>query len=219
MKVLYEDNHLLIIEKPFNMPSQKDSSEDPDVLTMGKAYLKEKYNKPGNVYLGLVSRLDRPCGGVMLLAKTSKAAKRMNEQFSLHSIKKEYLAIIDAVGLKEEDTFEDYLLKDSRANTVKVDPKGKYSLLSYRKIAERNNRTLVLIDLKTGRPHQIRVQFSSRNYPLTGDQRYNSKAKKEQLALWSFRLTFTHPVTKKEITICDFPGSVFNEFDKEIKEL
>ena len=165
INIIYEDNHLLVVEKPINVPVQKDNSNDLDLLTMLKQYLKEKYNKPGNVYLGLVHRLDRPVGGIMVFAKTSKAASRLSEQIRNGTFNKKYLAIICG-KVKDKDTLEDYLLKDTKTNTVKVDKKGKKSILNYKRLDYKEGLSLVEIELITGRSHQIRVQFSSRGYPL-----------------------------------------------------
>lgn len=200
MKVLYEDNHLLVCEKPCNIPMQLDESNDKDFLTICKEYIKEKYNKPGNVYLGLVHRLDRPVSGVCVFARTSKAAERLTKQIQNHEFKKEYLAYVEDNGLKDFDSFKDYLLKDSKTNTVKVDPKGKLALLDYEVISRNDNLALVKVFLHTGRSHQIRVQFSSRNHPLWGDQRYNKHAKVgEQIALHSYAIEFNHPTTKEKL--------------------
>ena len=186
MKVIFEDNHLLVVEKPANVPMQEDSSKDEDLLSIAKAYIKEKYNKPGEVYLGLLHRLDRPVGGVCVFARTSKAAARMSKQIGEHSFKKEYLAVVCDNGLKDSGHFEDKLLKDHRTNTVKVDPKGKQASLDYEVLKRKDNLALVRVYLHTGRSHQIRVQFSSRNHPLWGDQRYNKKAiAGQQIALRS----------------------------------
>ena len=199
INIIYEDNHLLVVEKPINIPVQKDSSNDLDLLTMLKQYLKEKYNKPGNVYLGLVHRLDRPVGGIMVFAKTSKAASRLSEQIRNGTFKKKYLAIVCG-KVKDEDTLEDYLLKNTKTNTVKVDKKGKKSILKYKILDYKEGLSLVEIELITGRSHQIRVQFSSRGYPLYGDQRYNKDSKVgEQIALFSNYITFEHPIKKEKI--------------------
>ena len=200
MKVIFEDNHLLVVEKPENILMQKDSSNDEDLLTILKKYLKEKYNKPGNVYLGLVHRLDRPVGGVCVFAKTSKAASRLTRMINEHSFKKEYLAIVNDNNLKDKDILIDNLLKDEKTNTVKVDPSGKKAELAYEVIKRKDNLALVHVYLKTGRAHQIRVQFASRGHALWGDQRYNKEAKKgEQIALHSYKLSFNHPVTKERL--------------------
>ena len=199
MKVLYEDNHLLVVEKPVNVPMQADSSGDEDLLSMAKAYIKEKYQKPAEVYLGLVHRLDRPVGGVCVFARTSKAAQRLSKQIQNNTFHKEYLAIVEDNGLADKGHFEDYLLKDSRTNTVCVDSRGKKAILDYEVIARKGNQALVKIDLQTGRSHQIRVQFASRDHALLNDQRYNKKAQPgHQIALWSYQLSFEHP-TKKEM--------------------
>src|SRR5574344_561045 len=196
LEILYEDNHIIIVVKPINVLSQSDKTNDVDMLTLLKKYIKEKYNKPGNVYLGLVHRLDRPVGGVMVFAKTSKAASRLSEQIRTHELKKEYCAVIEGL-VPNHDILEDKLLKDEKKNMVFVSEKGKDSELEYDLIKYKDNYSLVHINLKTGRSHQIRVQFSSRNHPLYGDQKYNKNAKVgEQIALMATSLSFVHPVTK-----------------------
>lgn len=199
MKIIYEDNHLLVVLKPINIPVQEDDSKDLDMLTYLKKYLKEKYNKPGNVYLGLVHRLDKPVSGIMVFAKTSKAASRLSEQIRNHTFKKEYMAVLCGKTPKK-DILVDKLLKNPKTNTTVVSEKGKEAILSYELIEYKNNYSLVKINLETGRSHQIRVQFSSRGYPLYGDQRYNKKAlPKQQIALFANRLEFIHPVTKEKL--------------------
>ena len=206
MNIIYEDNHLLVVDKPINIPMQLDSSNDIDLLSLCKKYLKEKYNKPGNVYLGLVHRLDRPVSGVCVFAKTSKAAARLSKQISDHTFKKEYLAVVEDNNLKQCGHFEDYLLKDSKTNTVKIDKNGKLAILDYELIKRKNNLALVQIRLQTGRSHQIRVQFSSRNHSLYGDQRYNKNAKVgQQIALHAYKITFKHPITNE---IVEFTSNV-----------
>ena len=212
MRVIYEDNHLLVVEKPVNVPMQKDSSNDEDLLSICKQYLVEKYNKPGDAYLGLIHRLDRPVGGVCVFGKTSKAASRLTKQIQNHQFKKQYLAVVEDNGLAEKDTFQDNLLKDHNTNTVRVDPKGKPSSLDYELIKRNDGLALVKVNLHTGRSHQIRVQFSSRNHPLWGDQRYNKNAiPGQQIALWSYKIEFQHP-TKDEIMsfVCDVDRYPFN---------
>ena len=200
INVIYEDNHIIVVEKKPNIPVQADESKDLDLLTMIKGYLKEKYNKPGNVYLGLVHRLDRPVGGVMVFAKTSKAASRLSSEIRNKEFKKTYYAVVTG-KLDSTGTFNDKLLKDTKTNIVKVDPKGKESILNYELISYKENMSLVKIDLVTGRSHQIRVQFSSRNHPLYGDQKYNVNSKVgEQIALFSNSVTFRHPTTKEILT-------------------
>ena len=200
MKIIYEDNHLLVVDKPCNIPMQEDNSKDEDLLSLCKEYIKNKYNTPGNVYLGLVHRLDRPVSGVCVFARTSKAASRLTKQVQDHTFKKEYLAVVEDNDLKDSDHFEDYLLKDTKTNTVKVDPKGKLAVLDYEVLKRKDNLALVKVNLKTGRSHQIRVQFSSRNHALWGDQRYNKKAiVGQQIALHAHSITFKHPITNEEL--------------------
>lgn len=214
INIIYEDNHLLVVEKKPNVLVQADNTNDLDLLTILKKFLKEKYNKPGNVYLGLVHRLDRPVGGVMVFAKTSKAASRLSEQVRTHQMKKEYQAVLCGKA-KEKDNLQDYLLKDEKTNMVKVNKNGKLAELDYQLIKYYDNLSLVKINLKTGRSHQIRVQFSSRNLPLWGDQRYNKNAKAgEQIALYATGLSFYHPVTKELLsfkikTPNEYPWNIF----------
>lgn len=219
INILYEDNHVLCVVKPANLPVQADNTKDEDLLTLVKQYLKEKYNKPGNVYLGLVHRLDRPVGGAMILAKTSKAASRLSESIRIRAIDKVYYAILDGVPKKQSDTLVDYLTKDTKTNMVSVTNAkiGKKSILHYQVLATKNGHTLVEIHLETGRPHQIRVQFASRNLPLVGDQRYNKNAKKVQIALWAVSLTFPHPTIKDKITIHSDPPEIWPWTEFEVK--
>ena len=217
LNILYEDNHIIVVEKPVNIPTCEDSSKDFDLLSIVKKYIKEKYNKPGNVYVGLIHRLDRPVGGIMVFARTSKAATRLNEQVRNDQIVKKYYAVV--IGSLEEKNgkFEDYLIKDNKTNTVRVGEFGKYALLEYKVLSEKENMSLVEINLHTGRSHQIRVQFSSRNHPLYGDQRYNKKANcKEQIALYSYFLSFKHPITKE---VMKFKLNLPNRYPFEIFNL
>lgn len=200
INVLYEDNHMLVIEKPINVPTQKDNSQDLDLLSILKEYIKKKYNKPGNVYLGLVHRLDRPVGGIMVFAKTSKCASRLSEQIRNHQFEKSYYAVVSGL-IEKEGVYIDYLSKNKKNNIVEIDKKsGKKAILSFKRIAYKNNLSLVNINLQTGRPHQIRVQFSSRNHPLYGDHKYNKKcALNSQIALFSHQISFFHPISKKKV--------------------
>ncbi|SCI30716.1 MULTISPECIES: RluA family pseudouridine synthase [unclassified Romboutsia] len=222
VKVIYEDNHLLVVEKPVNILSQGDDTNDKDMVNLLKNYVKEKYNKPGNVFIGLVHRLDRPVGGVMVFAKTSKAASRLSEQVRNKSFKKTYRAVIHGAMNKKEDTLKDYLYKNKKTNMVSVVNKNhkdsKNAELNYETLQVKNNFSLVQIDLKTGRPHQIRVQFASRKHPLFGDQRYGQNVNKigQQIALWSYKIEIDHPTTKEKMEfICEPPKELpWNLFDK-----
>ena len=218
INILYEDNHLLVVIKPANMPVCEDSSSDPDLLSNLKEYIKEKYQKPGNVYLGLVHRLDRPVTGIMVFAKTSKAAKRLQEQIKNNSFKKTYYAVVCGTP-KKEGNFTDYLVKDETTNTSKVttENNGKLAKLNYETISTKDNLSLVKINLLTGRHHQIRVEFSYHGYPLYGDHKYNKEFfndNKTNIALVAKELSFYHPTTKEllhfEIDLPDnYPYDLF----------
>lgn len=196
MKILYEDNHIIVAIKPHNIPSQSDISKDEDMLTLLKGYIKEKYNKPGNVFLGLVHRLDRPTAGIMVFARTSKAAKRLSEQFLKHTVVKEYTAIVK--GLPPEDgKLIDWLSKNNRDNivTVSSETEGKFAELDYTVVERKKDASRVKIRLHTGRSHQIRVQFSSRGWPIIGDAKYGGGGR--NLCLFCTKLGFYHPTTKE----------------------
>jgi len=211
MEVLYEDNHIIVVIKSPGVLSQEDSTGDLDMLTLIKSYLKEKYKKPGNVFVGLVHRLDRMVGGVMVFAKTSKAASRLSEQIRNHSIQKKYYAVVHGLT-KDEDTLVHYLLKDEKTNTVKIQDEShltKRAELSYKRIQYKDNLSLVDIDLKTGRPHQIRVQFSHLNHPLLGDKKYGMKDQATSIALYAYHLSFFHPTTKEFLIFTSKPDSLF----------
>ena len=207
INVIYEDNHLLVVEKPINIPTQEDNTKDKDLLTILKKYIKEKYNKPGNVYLGLVHRLDRPVGGIMVFARTSKAASRLSEQVRNKTFKKTYNAVV--IGdIENTGKLKDNLLKDEKRNIVKVDKNGKEAILNFKKLNYKNNMSLVEINLETGRSHQIRVQMANHGYPLFGDQKYNKTSKVgEQIALFAKKIEFIHPTTNELLTFeLDLPN-------------
>lgn len=211
LKIIYEDNHIIVVEKPANIPSQGDKTGDLDMLTIIKAYLKEKYNKPGNVYLGLVHRLDRPVGGVMVFAKTSKAASRLSEQVREKVFKKKYLVIVNGKFEEKKGTLKDYLLKNERLNKSRVVEEGtknsKYAELDYEvlKYDKEQNLSLLKIDLHTGRHHQIRVQLSSRDHSIYGDAKYNGRGSARQLYLWAYELTIQNVISKEEMTFTAIP--------------
>ncbi len=214
LKVIYEDNHIIVVEKTPNIPSQADKTGDIDMLTLVKEYIKEKYNKPGNVYVGLVHRLDRPVGGVMVFAKTSKAASRLSNQVREKTLKKEYLAVVDGKFENKQGTLIDYLYKDERNNMSRVVNKDKknakeakldYEVLKYNPIKE---LSLVKINLYTGRHHQIRVQLSHLGHGIFGDQKYGSRGKGKQIALWAYKLTIEHPITKEMLEFTNLPEPI-----------
>lgn len=214
LKVIYEDNHIIVVEKMPNIPSQSDKTGDIDMLTIVKQYIKDKYNKPGNVYLGLVHRLDRPVGGIMIFAKTSKAAGRLSEQIRDKIFKKKYLAVVDGEIEKRSGMLENYLCKDERNNMSKVVDKNKenakiakldYEVITYNKLKK---LSLLKINLHTGRHHQIRVQLSNFGHSIFGDQKYGNRGQGKQIALWAYELTIKHPITQEEMKFKDLPESV-----------
>lgn len=214
INIIYEDNHILVVEKPVNMPVQKDISGDLDLLTLLKKYIKDKYNKPGNVYLGLVHRLDRPVGGIMVFAKTSKAASRLSKQIHDKTFKKTYYAVVHG-KTSESGKLDDYLLKDKKTNKVEINPLGKRALLTFNRLGYQDNFSLVKINLKTGRSHQIRVQFSHYGYPLYGDHKYGIERDKTTIALFAQKIEFDHPVKNQKVIFSlklpnVYPYTLFN---------
>lgn len=212
LNVIYEDNHIIVVEKPVNIPSQGDKTGDIDMLTIIKQYLKEKYNKPGNVYLGLVHRLDRPVGGVMVFAKTSKAAARLSEQVREKIFRKKYLVIVNGKFKDNKGVLEDYLLKNEKTNMSRVvteeTKSAKYAKLDYEvlKYDSELNLSVLRINLYTGRHHQIRVQLSSRGHSIYGDQKYGGRGHGKQICLWAYELTIQHPITKEDMTFKAIPN-------------
>ena len=214
LKVLFEDNHIIVVEKPVNIPSQGDKTGDIDMLEIIKNYIKEKYNKPGNVYLGLIHRLDRPVGGVMVFARTSKAAGRLSEQVRNKTFVKEYLTIVNGRMDQKEGVLEDYLQKNERTNMSKVvdsdKNNAKHACLEYKEIKYDKDLDLSVLEIKlnTGRHHQIRVQLSSRNHSIYGDQKYSGRGHGKQICLWAYKLTIEHPITKERMTFKSIPEKV-----------
>lgn len=204
LTILHEDNHIIVVLKPQNVPSCEDASKDPDMLSIIKEYIREKYDKKGNVYLGLVHRLDRPTGGVMVFAKSSKAAARLSEQMKAGDFEKRYYAVLVGEPKEKKATLTHYMKKNAINNMVYVCPPtevgAKFAELEYNIIAEKSGLSLADIRLHTGRSHQIRVQMNAIGCPVYGDMRYGGeKAKKGYLALWAYYLSFTHPVSKERM--------------------
>ena len=202
---LYEDNHILVVIKPPEIPVQEDASGALDLLTILKDYLKEKYNKPGNVFLGLVHRLDRNAGGVMVFAKTSKAAARLSTQIRERETKKTYLAVVSGCPEKSSSRLIDFLYKNEDTNTVSVVEAGtsnaKEAILDYETIDQVNNVSLIRVSLLTGRAHQIRVQMAHNGTPVYGDTKYGFKREQPgyDLALWSYKMEIDHPIKKERM--------------------
>ena len=263
IRIVFEDNHLLVVEKPPNMLTQGDHTGDGDMLTALKEYIRQKYNKPGNVYLGLVHRLDRPAGGGMVFAKTSRAASRLSDQMRTGAFGKTYLAVVHGVPDKLSGTLVNYLIKDEATNIVKavdvpysegssralhnnegnsrahpirahsnnegglrahpnnegssgihvanMPANAKKAVLDYEARSTADGLTLVQIRLRTGRPHQIRVQFAAIGHPLYGDQKYGATLNRpgEQLALWAAGITFIHPTLKEPVSFNSDPPSAY----------
>jgi 23S rRNA pseudouridine1911/1915/1917 synthase len=212
LDILYLDNHLLVVNKPAGLLVQEDETGDLDLLTIGKAYLRERFHKPGRVFLGLVHRLDRPASGVMVLARTSKAAARLSEQFRVREPGKRYLALVEGT-LSGEGTREDFLVKVDRTVRV-VSPShsgAKKAVLHWRSLATDRMKTgdisLVDVELVTGRAHQIRVQLSTMGFPILGDMRYGATRELDgrNLALHSYALTIEHPTLREEMTFRALP--------------
>lgn len=217
IRILYEDNHLLVVEKPVNIPVQQDSTEDDDLLTMLKQDIKVRYNKPGNVYLGLVHRLDRPVGGAIVFAKTSKAASRMADILRKQEIERVYLTVVRGNVTENEATLKNYLYKDRDKNQVYVVEKNrseaKEAILHYEVVDRyrRDKLSLLRVSLQTGRPHQIRVQLKEVGHPIYGDQKYGAKVNTvgEQIALWAHELSFKHPVQDKIVKVVSKPPNEY----------
>ncbi|NMD38049.1 MAG: RluA family pseudouridine synthase [Christensenellaceae bacterium] len=220
IKAIYEDNHLLIVEKPPNILSQGDSTGDASMVDEVKNYLKYKYNKPGNVYVGLIHRLDRPVGGLLTIAKTSKAAKRLSEQLSTKTLKRKYLAIVEGT-IDKASTLENYLIDNNGfVNVTNKETKDAvFASLSLVPISTKNGNTLIEVELFTGRKHQIRVQLSANNHPILYDMRYGKGVKGKQIALWASQLSLEHPTTKQLLIFNSIPStSSFDDFMDDIKE-
>ena len=225
LKILYEDNHIIVVVKEPGIPTQGDKTGDKDMLTIVKEYIKVKYNKPGNVYLGLVHRLDRMVGGVMVFAKTSKAASRISEYIRQKNVKKRYLAVVNGTLPVSDQKVElrNYLVKNERLNMSRVvdsTTKGsKEAILEYKVLKNftynGKDYSLVDIDLHTGRHHQIRLQFAHIGHPLYGDIKYGQKVNKvgQNLALFSYYLSFFHP-TKDEYLEFEFKPTELEKRDK-----
>lgn len=224
--IIYEDNHVIVVIKPHNVSVQEDESKDPDMLTIIKEFLKKRDNKPGNVFLGLVHRLDRPTGGVMVFAKTSKAASRLSKELKDKQLRKHYLCVVNGRPQLASNRLTTYLKKDEKTNTVKIAPKledgSKEAILEYTVVETKNKYSLIDVNLITGRSHQIRVQMSAQlNCPIYGDFKYGDKEHGGNLALWAYELSFTHPTTKENMRFTvapDCSNSAFKFFEDTIEK-
>ncbi len=215
--IVYEDNHVVVAVKPPNLLSQADRTGDGDMLSLLKEYIREKYRKPGDVYLGLVHRLDRPVGGLMVFARTSKAAARLSAQLQKHDIGREYLCVCEG-SLDQPLDLTDWLQKDKRLNHVSVvalgTPGAQKAILHATPLGVSGHLTCCAVRLETGRNHQIRVQMANAGYPLWGDHRYGHGTAGQQIALWGYRLTFEHPVSHRLMTFERLPhGGIWDQFE------
>jgi 23S rRNA pseudouridine1911/1915/1917 synthase len=220
--IMFEDNHLIVAVKPRNVASQEDASGDVCFVDMIKGYIKEKYEKTGNVYLGLVHRLDRPTGGIMVFARTSKAAERLSEAMREGEFDKGYLAVVHGTPKEKFGRLVHYLLKNEAKNSVFVVPAStdgaKRAELTYRVKQTKGNLSLVEIRLITGRSHQARVQMAAIGHSIFGDFRYGkAEPKPTDLALFAYELKFPHPITEKTMVFRATPGvdGVWEQFDTE----
>ena len=208
-QLLFEDNHLLVVEKPVNLLSQADHSGSSDLLSLLKDWIKRRDQKPGQVFLGLVQRLDRPVGGVMVFAKTSKAASRLADQVRQRTLQKTYLAVVAGVTDSPEGTLIDWLQKDHHSNTVQVIEsevsQAKQAILHYERVAVHANKSLLRIQLETGRSHQIRVQLAHYGHPLLGDHKYGQARNLSGPVLWSHQLQLQHPTLRETLHFTSSP--------------
>lgn len=211
-RILYEDNHIIAVLKDANILTQSDSSNNVSLFEYVKNYIKIKYNKKGNVFLGLLHRLDRPVSGVVLFAKTSKAASRLSESIRDRSFEKKYYAIVHGILKEKESILENYIIKQSNkmghiAKVVFENGNAKYAKLCYRVLDENINKNLsmIYIELETGRFHQIRVQFATLGHAIYGDRKYGSYIKKGRddvlLALFAKKIIFKHPIKNTVLSI------------------
>jgi 23S rRNA pseudouridine1911/1915/1917 synthase len=225
LAVIYEDNHLIAVNKPVNTLVHSDYTGDYTLEEAVKKYIKERYNKPGDVYLGVLHRLDRMVSGVLIFARTSKAAQRMSKMIQEQSIEKIYYALSENTPAEMEGTLKHYLIKDNEKNKVRATdhekPGSKLAVLDYSFVANLERYALIKVQLKSGRPHQIRVQLKKINCPIVGDSKYGSnlETSDRSLGLHCRSMSFVHPVTKESITIrADFPRAPWWRLFEDVVE-
>ncbi len=211
VSIMYEDSHILVAVKPQNIPSQADASEDTDLLTLLKNHIKQRDNKPGNVYLALLHRLDRVTGGLMVFAKNEKSASRLSRAIRERKVKKSYIAVVLGQPREKQGTLVNYLKKHAATNQVYAATEGtegaKKAVLRYKVLESPGVISLLAVELETGRSHQIRVQFAVNGNPVFGDVKYGGDklSKGHNLALWAARLEFVHPVTGDNMIFVSYP--------------
>jgi 23S rRNA pseudouridine1911/1915/1917 synthase len=221
MQILYEDNHLLVVDKPAGLPTQGAIKGTPSLVSQAKEYIRHKYRKPGNVYLGVVSRLDSVTSGVTVFARTSKAAARLTEQFRSRTAKKTYWAVVEGSPDPSAGELVDWLAKNEQKQHMEVVTAGstesREARLTYRTLSTLDSTSLVEVSLETGRKHQIRLQLSSRGYPILGDAKYESKRRfGAGIALHCRRLVVEHPTTKTRLTFESEPPRAWQKFVERI---
>ena len=213
-RILFEDNHLLIVNKEAKELVQGDKTGDPTLADHLKTYIKEKYNKPGEVYLGIVHRIDRPTSGVVVFTKTSKALARLNAQFEKRIPKKTYWAMVDKTFPNQEGTLTHWMTRNQKQNKSKAHknevPNSKIAKLSYKRVQEFERYCLLEVSLETGRHHQIRAQLSALGFPIQGDLKYgaNRSNKDGSISLHARKLQIEHPTTKETISFVANPESM-----------
>ncbi len=219
LTVLYEDNQIIVVLKPQNVPTMPDESGDESMLSRVKSYVKEKYNKQGEAFIGLVHRLDRPTGGIMVFARNSKSAKRLTEQFKTHTVEKVYYAAVNGVVKTKTEHLINYLKKDEKENIVKIVPMAengaKKAELVYNFLEDDGKYSLLEVRILTGRSHQIRVQMANTGHSLVGDVKYGKeKGKTSNLGLWAGKLSFLHPTTKDKMVFIACPDETVSPWNK-----
>jgi len=209
LRILHEDNSIIVVEKPQNVPTQEDESKDMDLLSMVKAHIKQKYNKPGEAFCGLVHRLDRPTGGVMVFARNSKSAARLTEEIKNGDFDKTYFAVVVGVPREKKGSLVHYLKKDDARNIVEIVPRltegAKRAELEYEVLETKEGYSLVKVHLLTGRSHQIRVQMASLKTPIYADVKYGDKNTKGLMNLYCVELRLYHPISKKKMIFRSYP--------------
>ncbi|MCD4727251.1 MAG: RluA family pseudouridine synthase [Pirellulales bacterium] len=217
LKILYEDNHLLVVNKPAMLPTMGTPGDRPTLLALAKQYVKRRYQKPGNVYLGVMSRLDAPTSGVLLLARTSKAARRLTEQFRTHAVDKLYWALVEGAVEPVSGNLVDWLGPDERHRRMHIVgatlPGAKEARLSYQRLSVQRGYSLLEVRLETGRKHQIRLQMAHRGHPVVGDRKYGSREQfPDGIALHARRLVVSHPTSGVELEFVAPPPNAWRRF-------
>jgi 23S rRNA pseudouridine1911/1915/1917 synthase len=217
---IYMDNHLLVVNKPAGMLVQGDKTRDTSLLDYCKQFLKQEYKKPGDVFLGLVHRLDRPTSGIIVFARTSKAASRLSAQIRNRTVSKKYFALVEGNTSPNGD-FEDMIDRREKTSFISKDQSAKFAKLQFKNLSNRNGISMLDINLITGRHHQIRVQFAHRGFPVLGDKKYGSKQKfnGDNIALFSYSITVSHPTRNEAMTFQASPDELWQKYTRNERRL